>query len=43
MIRQKKRQDYFDANEKYNEKLPLYDALNTDRPYDLKRSQALPA
>ena len=43
MIRQKKRQDYFDANEKYDEKLPLHDAMTNHRPYDLKRSQALPA
>lgn len=43
MIRQKKRQDYFDVNEKYTEKLPLHDAMNNHRPYDLKLSQALPA
>ncbi len=43
MIRQKKHQDYFDANEKYDEKIPLHDTMNSHRPYDLKRSQALPA
>ena len=43
MIRQKKPRDYFEVNEKYNEKMPLHDAMNTHRPYDLNRSQALPA
>ena len=43
MIRQRKRQDYFQDNEKYDEKIPLQDAMTNHRPYDLKRSQALPA
>jgi hypothetical protein len=43
MIRQKKREDYFEANEKFHEKLPLHDAMRDHRPYDLKRNQALPA
>jgi hypothetical protein len=43
MIRQKKPRDYFDVNEKYDEKMPLHDAMNNHRTHDLKRSQALPA
>ena len=43
MIKQKKRLDYFEENEKYAEKVPLHDAMNDHRPYDLNRSQALPA
>lgn len=44
MIRQKKPRDYFEDNEKYtNEKFPLHDDMSDFRPYDLKRTQALPA